>query len=116
MQTVKSLRPLFALVLLAAGVVQLVASPPYQYWRTYYTDASKTVECGYADVSCSGTHYSGCWTAHHNDEYLAACGSGGGACDDAKIGSECADNFDNDGVGGADLDDADCQPCLARFE
>ena len=40
-----------ALLLLAAATTQILAMPEYQYWRTYYTDSSKTVECGYANVA-----------------------------------------------------------------
>ena len=112
----KYARLLIALLLLAAGLVQLTASPATTYWRTYYTDASKTVECGYADVACNGTHYSGCWTSYYTDEILGTCGGSGSDCDEAKVGSECADHFDNDGDGKIDGSDSGCVPCYARFE
>lgn len=41
------------------------ACPPNEVDTTYYTDASKTVECGYRIISCSCHVYSeGCHTAY----------------------------------------------------
>lgn len=107
-----------ALLLLTAGLAHMTAGPPYQYWRTYYTDSSKTVECGYANVACGGTTYSGCWTAYHDDEFVAYCGGSGSDCEEYKESSECADNFDNDSPydGQIDMEDPSCWPCYSRFE
>jgi hypothetical protein len=41
------------------------ACPPNEVETTYYTDASKTVECGYRIISCNCHVYSeGCHTAY----------------------------------------------------
>jgi len=45
------------------------ACPPNEVETTYYTDASKTVECGYRIISCSCQVYSeGCRTAFYDTD------------------------------------------------
>ena len=113
----KYVRFIVALGLLAVGLVNVSAMPEYQYWRTYYTTAAKTTECGYANVACNGTQYSGCFTSpYYTDEFIAYCGSSGSDCEDAKVGSECDDNFNNGGHPGIDMGDPNCWPCYSRFE
>lgn len=44
---------------------QASACPPNEVETTYYTDASKTVECGYRIISCNCHVYSeGCHTTY----------------------------------------------------
>jgi hypothetical protein len=113
----KYIRLFVALLLLSAGLAHLTAGPPYQYWRTYYTDATRTVECGYANVACNGTTYSGCFTSeYYADEFMAYCGSNGSDCELAKVGTECADYFDNDEDSYTDQGDQACWPCYATHE
>ena len=110
-------RLLVALLLLTAAVTQLFAMPEYQYWRTYYTNASKTTECGYANVACNGTQYSGCFTSpYYDDEFIAYCGSSGSDCEEAKVFTQCDDNFNNDSDGHIDMADQGCWPCYSTFE
>jgi hypothetical protein len=45
------------------------ACPPNEVETTYYTDASKTVECGYRIISCGCHVYSeGCHTAYSTSD------------------------------------------------
>ena len=92
-----------AVVLLCTGLYNLAASPPYEYDRQYYTDATKTVECGYKLVFCDYSYATGCRTAYYEDTYLGPCGGGGGGGT-----GECNDWYDNDGDGKIDMADPGC--------
>ncbi len=95
------------LVVLCGVGTSIVAAPPHQIWRTYYTDSTKTVECGYMNQHCSGTTYSGCWTQWYTDEIMGRCGGN----DDCVIpdNTNCRDGLDNNGDGLVDWSDPACQ-------
>lgn len=111
------LRIALALTLLAGVSMYLTAGSPYQYTRTYYTDASKTTPCGETMVTCSGSQHWGCYSSYHDDIYDAPCGGsggGGGNCRDTLSG-QCTDGIDNDLDGKWDWDDDDCT-CGSSWE
>lgn len=101
-------RTVLMLTLLAVSLY-LMAGSPYQYTRFYYTDASRTTQCGETMVTCSNSYHEGCRTNYYEDVYDAPCGgtSTGGGCTFTIVG-ECADGIDNDRDGKVDRDDPKC--------
>ena len=101
-------------IVLLFGTNMSIAMPPYQFWRTYYTDATKTVECGYANHACNGTTYSGCRTEYYVDEIIARCGGN----DDCVIpdNTNCRDGIDNDHDGKTDWSDPGCDCETGGYE
>lgn len=63
---------LFALLMLAA--TSMMAAPDHDIEYTYYTDATKTVECGYRILFCGGgTWSSGCRTSWYTVYHGPQC-------------------------------------------
>ena len=104
---------------LVALSLYLTAGSPYQYTRTYYTNASKTTPCGETQVTCSGSQHWGCYSAYHDDIYDAPCGTGGGGGDDGScnltLSGQCTDGIDNDNDHRMDWEDPQCT-CGSAWE
>lgn len=49
------------------------ACPSQETEIVYYTDASKTVECGYKLVYCCGVYRQGCVTSYYDVLYTFPC-------------------------------------------
>jgi hypothetical protein len=94
----KTVRATVVLLILAFGIFDLAAGNPWQYERTYFTDASKTTECGHKSAWCAGSTSTGCNTIYYETEYVWPCGGT----------ATCEDNADNDGDGMIDFGDASC--------
>lgn len=63
---------LFALLLV--GVTSMMAAPDHDIEYIYYTDATKTVECGWRYLSCHGGVWSdGCRTAWYDVIHYEPC-------------------------------------------
>lgn len=63
---------LFALLLV--GATSMMAAPDHDIEWTYYTDASKTEECGWKILTCGGGVYSGgCRTAWYDIYHWPPC-------------------------------------------
>ena len=93
----KTARVTVVLLVLALGIFELAAGNPWEYERWYYTDATKTTQCGYKSVWCNGSYATGCVTSYHNTEYIWPCGGG-----------SCEDGYDNDHDGMTDYGDPSC--------
>ncbi len=67
-----------ALALALTGLALAVPSttnacPPHEIETTYYTDASKTVECGWKIITCGcGVYQEGCVTSYYT-RFTSAC-------------------------------------------
>jgi hypothetical protein len=48
------------------------ACPTQEIETIYYTDATKTVECGYRLIYCCGSYQEGCVTSYY-DRYTSPC-------------------------------------------
>lgn len=48
------------------------ACPSQEIETIYYTDATKTVECGYKLLYCCGSYHEGCVTSYY-DRYTYPC-------------------------------------------
>ena len=48
------------------------ACPTQEVETIYYTDASKTVECGFRLIYCCGSYQTGCVTPYY-DRYTSPC-------------------------------------------
>jgi hypothetical protein len=66
-------RVLVLFALLLVGVTSMMALPDHEIEYTYYTDATKTVECGWRIISCSGVYSSGCRTAFYTIDQGMDC-------------------------------------------
>jgi hypothetical protein len=55
-----------------ATPVPINACPTQEIETIYYTDASKTVECGYKIIYCCGVYQQGCVTSFF-DRYYYPC-------------------------------------------
>jgi hypothetical protein len=106
-----AIRRIVLLLALLSLSLYLVAGSPYQYTRYYYTDASRTVQCGEKTVTCTGSTHQGCYSSYYEDIYDAPCwtggGTGGGGCTFTIVGG-CSDGIDNDGDGYMDRSDPQC--------
>jgi hypothetical protein len=60
-------------LLVLLGVSSLMAMPDHETEFDYYTDATKTVECGYKFVTCHGIIRSGCQTQWYDFYDLGDC-------------------------------------------
>jgi len=49
------------------------ACPSQESETDYYTDATKSVECGYKIVYCCGIQRSGCVTSYFDTYFLGTC-------------------------------------------
>ncbi|HYH08938.1 MAG TPA: hypothetical protein VEK11_17935 [Thermoanaerobaculia bacterium] len=61
----KRIRMFVLLALVLVGATSMMALPDHEIEYTYYTDASKTEECGWRIISCSGVYSGGCRTAFY---------------------------------------------------
>lgn len=67
-------RILVLIALLAVGATSLVAAPDHDIEYTYYTDATKTEECGYRIIFCFGGSASGgCRTIWYTIYHYPPC-------------------------------------------
>lgn len=93
----KTVRAAVVLLILAFGIFDLAAGNPWEYERTYYTDATKTTECGHKSTWCNGSITTGTVTSYYDTEYIWPC-----------YGGSCTDNIDNDIDGMTDFGDPSC--------
>jgi hypothetical protein len=85
--------------LVVVGVGSIAASPTEEKEFWYYTDASKTDNCGYRFQFCSGSRWYGCETAYVDEYVLGSCGGSGGG---TLSPWECRNGLDDDHDGWVD--------------
>ena len=61
------------IVLLLCTAGSLLAGPPYEYERTYFTDATHSTVCGFRGVYCTHSTWWGCVTPYYADDYFGEC-------------------------------------------
>lgn len=62
-----------AVVLLLCTAGSLLAGPPYEYERIYFTDETREVMCGWRGIYCDHSSWWGCVTPYYADEYFGPC-------------------------------------------